>query len=495
MSDETNGTNYFLSFTIKQWAYVMKSTPESEPLQSGGGAITAEDAYHKDALRSLNKIAREVDSGVEPTFNDSGEYEKYNREVENKIERLRDRVQFGSNLEKVIMLDGTECPWSQGVEPFGSEDNPDNVADKNRTMWRNVDRAGFQQCNSQRIDEGDASYNKVFRTADDPNPRYLMTKHPRMPYCVRCDVPKTVKRNFADMVKAIEDLADTITASARKKAYEKNQKLIADLEDKRRKWNELYNQIYWGDNVSQFKVPATGCMDHAATAKLWQDPSKVRKGSINQDETEEIEDPETGKTRLVWKRPYAVKDPASGELYCATGTDENVINDPHYHGLAALEKARIENPAAWPTDPETNKPMSVAEVYNRSAFCAQLSQPNGETVCQSATSKSAPLGKTLVPMDACQWHPNFVTGGECAPQDVLMGEDGTVKDSTPYSKWYKEWAPKERSIASNPSNATSDFPKQRFMIPYTVPLPRGGGADKISAGGKKRAHRRHRSSK
>ena len=460
----------------------MSSTP-STPLQSGGGK-SPEDAYE-----SLERI-------VEPTFDekDHNEYSKYNREVESKIERLRDRVQFGANLEKVIMLDGTECPWSQGVEPYGSASNPDNEPDKNRTMWRNVDRAGFQQCNSQSIEEGDANANKVFRTADDPSPRYLMTKHPRMPYCVRCDVPKTVKRNFADMVKAIEALADTITASARKKTYEKNQKLIADLEDKRRKWNELYNQIYWGDNVTQFKVPATGCLDSEATARMWQDPDKVRSSALNKDETEEIEDPVTGKMRRVWKRPFAVKDPASGELYCATGTDTNVINDPHYHGLAELERRRIENPTAWPTD-DDGKPLSTAEVYNRSAFCAQLSAPNSQATCESSVPKAAPLGKTLVPSETCQWHPDYVTGGSCAPQGVSM--DDKDNDTTPYSEWYKEWAPVEQEKARNPANLKSDFPKQRFQTPYAVPLPRGDG-DKadgaLEAGGKKkhRRHRRHR---
>ena len=417
------------------------SSAQSNPLQSGGGDLG--DTYMRESLEKI----------VNPTFDsrEHREYDKYNREVESKIERLRDRVQFGANLEKVIMLDGTECPWSQGVEPYGSEDNPDNEADKNRTMWRNVDRAGFQQCNSQHMDEGDANFNKVFRTADDPAPRYLMTKHPRMPYCVRCDVPKTVKRNFADMVKAIEDLADTITASARKKAYEKNQKLIADLEDKRRKWNELYNQIYWGDNVTQFKVPSTGCLDQAAAAKLWQDPSKVRKA--NKDEIEEIEDPETGKIRTVWKRPYAVRDPASGELYCAAANDPTVLKDPHYHGLADLEIKRNENPAMWPTDSD-GKPLSVPDVYNRSAFCAQLSQPNGQNICESHTPKAAPLGKTLVPGDVCQWHPNYTTGGDCTPQDVVVGEDG-IKGDTPYSRWYKTWSPKEQSMAANPSADTN----------------------------------------
>ncbi len=441
------------------------------------GGATPEDAYE-----SLERI-------VNPTFESTGDarWDKHNRTVESNIEKLRDRVQFGENLEKVIQLDGTECPWTQGVEPWGSEDNPDGDPNRLRTMWRNVDRKGFDECMSQTQAEGKPNYNKVYRNSDDNTPRYLMTKHPKMPYCVRCDRPKQVRQDYKAMVESIEAMADSLTASRRSKEFEKRARLIEDLERKKEEWNRLYDQIYWGKDVTQFRVPPTGCMDQTATSSIWKDPSKV-KGN-DQKDVMEVRD-EKGNTKMVWNRPFAIKDPASGMLHCAPEDDPNVLADPHYHHLAKLSNLKRTDPGVWPVS-DDGKPLSVAEVYNRAAFCAQLSQPGmaGETMCKSSDAKSAPLGQHLSASEACQWHQNVITGGSCTPADVQMDQTGEVSASDKFSEWYKEFSSAEKSMAANPATASSDFPKQRFMVPYTVPLPRGGGAE-LEAGGRRRRRRR-----
>lgn len=441
-----------------------------QPPSGGGG---------RDEMDTLESI-------MNPTFEDSS-WSSKNRERDSKLERLRDRVTFGENLERVIQLDGTECPWTQGVEPAGTEDNPEGDENRLRTMWRNVDRKGFQECNARRSEEGDPSYNKVFGNINDSNPRYLKTRHKTLPYCVRCEVPKTVKQDYAEMVKTIENLADTITESRRSKAYEKRARLMEELENKKEEWNKLYDQIYWGKDVSHFRVPASGCMDSEATANLWQDPNKLK--NLHSDDIQDVVDSD-GNVRKVWRREFAVKDPTSGRYYCARKDDPNVLQDPHYHDLGELDRVRLgPGSDSWPHDPDTDKPLSVAEVYNRAAFCSQLSQPGraGETMCRQGSQTAAPLGQTLVPSEMCKWVPNYTTGGECVEKHVLTDKHGTVQKDTPYGKWYAKFAKKERSMAANPTNATSDFPKQRFMMPYTVPLPAGGGAKKaIEAGGKKK---------
>jgi hypothetical protein len=311
-----------------------------------------------------------------------------------------------------------------------------------------------------------------------------------MPYCVRCDRPKQVRQDYKALVESIERMADGMTASRRSKEFEKRARLIEGLERKKLEWNKLYDQIYWGKDVTQFRVPPTGCMDQAATRTLWQDPTNIK----NAKDVIEMSDGNGGVQR-VWNRPFAVKDPTSGLLHCAPEDDPSVLGDPHYHHLAKLSNLKRSDPGVWPVNHETGKPLSVAEVYNRAAFCAQLSQPGmaGETMCKSSDHKSAPLGQQLSASEACLWHQNYNTGGECTPAEVQMDENGEVTTADKFSDWYKEFAAAEKSMANSPATATSDFPKQRFMVPYTVPLPRGGGAE-LEAGGRRRRRRKSRRS-
>ena len=50
----------------------------------------------------------------------------------------------------------------------------------------------------------------MYKTSEDDNPKYLMTRHPTMPYCVRCEMPKAVKTDYEDMVKDIDGMAQAV---------------------------------------------------------------------------------------------------------------------------------------------------------------------------------------------------------------------------------------------------------------------------------------------
>ena len=96
-----------------------------------------------------NTVAQDLDVG---TSSETKQWAQHNREVEERLAKLRDRVQFGVNYEKMIQQSGNSCPMRMGVEPTGAE-NPRGDPSIGRSGWRAVDRQGFEQCEAQMADE------------------------------------------------------------------------------------------------------------------------------------------------------------------------------------------------------------------------------------------------------------------------------------------------------------------------------------------------------
>lgn len=434
------------------------------------------------AMREIyeNTVAQDLDVG---TSSETKQWAQHNREVEERLAKLRDRVQFGLNYEKMIQQSGNSCPMRMGIEPVGAE-NPRGDPSIGRSGWRAVDRQGFEQCEAQMASEGNPQGNMVFNSLEDSNPRYLRTQNDKMPYCVRCEMPKTRKQDYETLVKNIEMIADMFESSKKNKEHENRHLLIQDLERKKAEWNNLYEKETYGKDVSGFRVPAAGCMDTDATRVMWRDPSTLR--NVDKEDVREVE--VDGTTRKVWHRPYAVKDPTSHRYYCASASDANVLRDPHYHGLAELKAIKnTDVEGMWPTS-DSGTALSVEDMYNRAAMCAQLSYPNRKDLCQGNEARPAPLGGELVPREVCEWHPNYETGGECMQADVMVEPKGTPREGKhklddKFSAWYKRFAERERAMKNDPSNDTSDFPRQRFAaasypVQATQQVPVAAGGDK-----------------
>ena len=409
-------------------------------------------------------IKREESLGSGVRSNDP-EVDAHNRGVEYRLQRLRDRAEFGENLENVYTLNGTECPWTFGTEPYGTKENGSNDPTMTRKYWRNVDRAGFEECNRVKADDGEAGYNKVYKTAEDDNPKYLMTRHPSMPYCVRCEMPKAVKTDYEDMVKSIEKIANMMSTSRRTKQWEQRAALMDDLERKKEEWNKLYDSIYYGRDVSDFAVPNMGCMDPNATAAMWRNPNDLK--NVDPDDIVERMDKD-GKMRKVWNRPFAAHDRSSGKLYCARADDPNVQTDLAYHDLQDLELMRTASDKSstnWPKD-DMGKDRSLSDVYNRASFCTQR---QSEAACTTGSPQDAPLGERLRPSEACMWNSNYRDGGRCMPADVDDGSTATGTDQgefgkDKYSQWYKRFLKMEQKLVENPESLSPNFPKQRISV-------------------------------
>lgn len=371
----------------------------------------------------------------------------YNRGVDERLRRLRDRAQFGENMEQVIQLNGTECPWSFGHEPHGTTDNPDGRDDQMRKYWRNVDRKGFEQCNEKQGDQGHPDFNKAHRTAADDNPKYIMTRHPTQPYCVRCEMPKVVKTDYESMVKNLEKIANLMSTSRKTKQWEQRAALQDKLSKLKDEWNQVYTEIYFGKQVSDFAVPNAGCMDDASTMAAWGDPNSMK--NVDAEEVEDFHDEKDGRRKKRWAgRSYATIDPASGKAYCGTVKDPNVQKDVAFHDLKNL--SNLAEDASFPVTDDGEK-MKVADVYNRAAFCTQ----QNEDTCTDTASRDAPLGKKLRGSEVCRWTSNYKHGGRCIPEEAAnklqkegksMGDPGRDR----YSRWYTQFMAAEKQLLKTP---------------------------------------------
>ena len=262
---------------------------------------------------------------------------------------------------------------------------------------------------------------------------------------------------------------------------------MEDLERKKQEWNKLYDSLYHGKEVTQFPVPRRGCMAREDAAELWADPdeSKIQ----DPDDVISINFGEGKGTKKVWNKPFSVRDSKSGKSYCARETDPAVQKAPQYHDLQELISIKADNDPSWPRG-EGGKPKSVAEVYNESAMCAQLSHPGGSSSCNQANALPAPLGDERVPFNVCDWQDNYETGGECVTQDAQTEETGPNKGALKqdrFSQWYKRFAERERDMAKElRANPDPSIPVQRFSManariqpinPYAVPVMNGGGEE------------------
>ena len=394
------------------------------------------------ARRIFQRLQREED--IADTLQSSDpEVAAYNRGVDKRLQVLRDRAQFGENMEQVIQLNGTECPWSFGNEPHGTGDNPDGNDDMMRKYWRNVDRKGFEECNEKQTDAGLPDYNKAHKSATDSNPKYLKTRHPTQPYCVRCEMPKAVKTDYESTVKNLEKIANLMSTSHKTKKWEQRAELEGKLDRLKKEWNSVYNEIYFGKEVSDFAVPNMGCMDEASTMATWGDPNKIK--TVADDDVEEYID-NAGNRKKRWSgRSYATRDPVSGKAYCGTSKDPNVQKDMAFHDLQALSHLKTDK--SWPSDDNGAK-MKMEDVYNEAAFCAQQT----EDTCGDHIERDAPLGKKLRSSDKCSWASNYTTGGSCVPKNVRietsgtnMGEIATGPDDR-YSEWYTRFMTAEKQL-------------------------------------------------
>ena len=421
------------------------------------GSDTANSKVDHAARKIYQDIQREKAYGRSV---ESPDVEAHNRGVDYRLQRLRDRAEFGENLEHVQELNGTECPWTFGSEPFDSKENPSNDPDMTRKYWRNVDRAGYEECQRQKQEEGLPNYNKVFQSADDGNPKFLMTRHPTMPYCVRCEMPKEVKTDYETMVKKVENIAKTMSVSRRKKEWEQRSKLMEKLERYKAQWNELYDRIYFGKDVSHFAVPNMGCLDPEATASAWRDPNDLK--NVDADDVREVL-AEDGTKKKVWKRPYAVRDPSSGKFYCARIDDPNVTDDPAFHHLSELDNIhRDKDEASFPRDMSTGEKATVEDTYNRAAFCTQRGT---EAACGSSSMQDGPLGDRMRPSDECKWSSNWRTGGQCYPKDTILETTGAHQGEPAqdrYSQWVGRFRQMEKDLVKNKDVLKQGYPRQRI---------------------------------
>ena len=401
---------------------------------------------HSDShgRRLFEQIQQEEDASRSLQSSDP-EVQAHNLSVGRRLQHLRDRSQFGENMEQVIQLNGTECPWSFGHEPVGTSDNPEGRDDMMRKYWRNVDRKGFEECNERQANEGNPDFNKAHRTSTDDNPKYIMTRHPTQPYCVRCEMPKEVKTDFNEMVKGLEKIAAMMSTSVKTKEYEKKAALQEKLNKIKDEWNQVYTEIYFGKEVSDFAVPNMGCMDEASTIAAWGDPNKMK--NVDADEVEEVVG-EDGVRKKVWRgRNYATVDPVSGKSYCGTIKDPNVQKDVQFHDLTTLDS--IKEDASWPLDDE-GKAMSVADVYNRAAFCAQ----QNEETCTDNSSRDAPLGKKMRGSEVCRWTSNYKHGGRCMPEEAANKLQTTGKNigdpgKDRYAQWFERFRRAEQELVQS----------------------------------------------
>ena len=418
-------------------------------LQGGDKSDSAVDSH---ARRIFQDIQREK------LYSGSGQQEAHNRGVQYRLERLRDRAEFGENLENVIELNGTECPWTFGSEPYDTKENPNNDSNVTRKYWRNVDRAGYEECQRAKQEEGTPNYNKVYQKAEDGNPKFLMTKHPTMPYCVRCEMPKEVKTDYETMVKKIENIAKTMSVSRRKKQWEQRAALVEKMERYKKQWNELYDRIYFGKDVSHFAVPNMGCMDPDATASAWRDPNDLKNVDA-EDVREIIED--DGTKKKVWNRPFATRDPSSGKYYCARADDPNLVDEKEYHNLQELREFYNTDDASIPRMGDGEK-RTLADVYNRTAFCTQR---NSQTSCENSMSQDGPLGERLRPVDDCKWDHNWKHGGRCWPKDTVLQTSGTNQGEPAddrFSRWVGKFQKMEQELVKNRDTMKDGFSRQRL---------------------------------